>query len=78
MVAAEVWDVLSVVWYTAAIGGAVAAIAGLLVRGSRRRQLLIVAGFGFTIAGILGILSIGIVFIVLAALCFGIASRVVP
>ena len=62
-------DILSVVWFTSAIGGALAAVVGLLVP-KVRRSALVVAGIGFSIAGVLGILSIGIIFLGLAALCF--------
>lgn len=67
-------SVLSVVWFTSAIGGALAAVVGLLVPKVRRWALL-VAGAGFSIAGVLGILSIGILFLGLAAFCFIGASK---
>ena len=62
-------NILSVVWFTSAIGGALAAVAGLVVPKSRRWTYF-VAGVAFSIAGILGILSIGIFFLGFAALCF--------
>lgn len=56
-------------WCAAATAGVVAGVTGLLV--SRvRREALFTAGVGFGIAGVLGILSIGILFLGLAAVCF--------
>lgn len=67
-------NVLSVIWYTAAIGGAVAAIVGCL-RPAWRFPALALAAACFGVAGVLGILSIGVVFIVLALGCLALAER---
>jgi len=62
-------EILSAIWFTAAISGALAGLVALTVK-SVRRPALMVAGSLFALAGVLGILSIGILFIGLAALCF--------
>lgn len=66
---------LSVVWFASALGGAIAAVVGLLTHGTPRRVSLVTAGVCFGVAGVLGILSIGIIFVVLSAACFVAASR---
>lgn len=67
--------VLAVVWFAAVIGGAVAAVAGLVTHRARRRVSLVSAGMCFGVAGVLGILSIGILFVALSAACLVAASR---
>ncbi len=66
---------LSVVWFAAAIGGAIAVAVGLLTHRARRRVSLMTAGVCFGVAGVLGILSIGIIFMALSAACFVAVSR---
>lgn len=65
---------LSIVWWSAAVIGVVALIvAGLSA--SRRRGVLAVAAAAFLVVGILGILSIGLPFLVLAGVCAWAAAR---
>ena len=66
---------LAVIWFAAAIGGAIAAIVGLSTHRALRRVALSAAGVLFGIAGVLGILSIGIVFMAISAVCFVTAAR---
>lgn len=40
-----------------------------------RTRLLVVAGFLYVVAGMLGILSIGVIFLPAAVLCFALAAR---
>jgi len=68
-------EALAVIWFAAAIGGALAGVVGVVAHGSRRRTSLMVAGAGFGLAGVLGILSIGIILLAMSAACFVIASR---
>ncbi|MGB0111649.1 MAG: hypothetical protein WBP59_00370 [Ilumatobacteraceae bacterium] len=65
--------ILSAVWFTAAIGGVIAAVLAVATE-TRRQSLLMVAGGCFAIAGILGILSIGLMFLIAAAACFARAT----
>jgi hypothetical protein len=67
-------DALSVIWFSAAVGGAVAALAGLLLHVWRQQLLLVSAGC-FLVCGILGILSIGLLFLALAAILIVVAVR---
>ena len=67
-------ELLSVVWFAAATGGVVAVVFALVNR-TRRHVSLTVAGVCFGLAGVLGILSIGVVLLVLSAVCFVAASR---
>ncbi|HVE73813.1 MAG TPA: hypothetical protein VNA30_01795 [Mycobacteriales bacterium] len=62
------FELLVVLWYLCAIGGAVALVAGVANR-RYRRTCLVVAASLFAIAGVLGILSIGVLFLVASALC---------
>jgi hypothetical protein len=62
-------EVLAIVWFAAAIGGLVAAVFGLMYR-TRRRASLMLAGVCFGVAGVLGILSVGVIFIALSVVCF--------
>ena len=66
---------LAVVWFATAIGGALAALLAMLIP-DRRHSLLLVAAVCFAIAGVLGILSIGIVFVVGAVVCWHLANRI--
>ena len=68
-------ETFSVVWYSAAIIGVVAAAGASLAAYGKRRQLLLIAGACFALAGLLGILSIGIVFLGLSVACFIAAAR---
>jgi hypothetical protein len=67
-------EVLTIVWFAAAIGGVVAAVCALMIR-TRRRASLMLAGVCFGVAGVLGILSVGIVLLALSVACFVTASR---
>lgn len=67
-------EVLAIVWFAAAIGGLVAAVFGLMYR-TRRRASLMLAGVCFGVAGVLGILSVGVIFIALSVVCFVAGSR---
>lgn len=67
---------LSVIWFGAAVGGAIAAVLGLFTHRAQRGAALMTAGVCFGVAGVLGILSIGIVFVALSLACFAAASRV--
>ena len=64
----NVFDVLVVLWFFSAISGGVAVVAAIVAQEHRRGLLLTAAGL-FTIAGVLGILSIGVLFLVAAGLC---------
>lgn len=67
-------DALSMIWW----GSTVVAIAAVAVAAAvpiRRRQALVVAAVMFLVAGVLGILSIGIVFILAAVACAVFAAR---
>ena len=68
-------NILVAVWFVAA-GAGVCSALGALATSSRRRSLLLVAGSCFAVAGVLGILSIGIIFIGLSTACFIAARRV--
>lgn len=67
-------DVLGVIWWGSA-AGALVAVAVAVTTPSRRREALVTAGLLFLVAGVLGILSIGIVFIVAAIVCGFVAAR---
>lgn len=67
-------DVLGVIWWGSA-AGAVAAVGVAVAIPSRRRDALLVASVLFLVAGVLGILSIGILFIVAAVACGVVATR---
>jgi hypothetical protein len=66
--------VLTLIWWTAVTGGFAACLLALTVR-SHRHELLLLAGVCFLIAGVLGILSIGLIFLVASAACIIAASR---
>lgn len=61
-------DLLAALLWAGAGGGVIAVVVGL-ARPARRRPALILAAALFLPIGILGILSIGIVFLVAALLC---------
>lgn len=67
-------DLLGVIWWGSAAGGFVSVAVAVTVP-SRRRAALVVASLLFLVAGGLGILSIGIVFIVAASVCAVVAVR---
>ncbi|MQB02268.1 MAG: hypothetical protein GEU78_18845 [Actinobacteria bacterium] len=61
-------NTLTIVWWGATLGGVVAALVAVLTPSGRRPALLVAASL-FLISGVLGILSIGVVFLVLAVVC---------
>lgn len=67
-------DLLGVIWWGSAAGG-FASVAVAVTMPSLRRAALLVASLLFFVAGVLGILSIGIVFIVAAIVCAVVAVR---
>lgn len=67
-------DVLTVIWYAAALSGFVSVVVSV-VRPTMRRPALLVGAAAFGLAGILGILSIGVLFIVAAIVCAVVAER---
>lgn len=67
-------DTWSVIWYAAATGGAVTGLTGLFLHAWRQQLFLASAGC-FLVCGILGILSIGLLFLALAALLIVVAIR---
>jgi hypothetical protein len=67
-------DLLSPIWWGSAVGG-FASIAVAMTMPSRRRAALLMASLLFLVAGVLGILSIGIIFIVAAIVCAVAAGR---
>lgn len=71
---ASIVDVLGFVFYGAVVSAAAAAVGAVFVA-RRRRILLTVAAGMFTVAGAIGIFSIGIVFLAGAAACAGLAVR---
>jgi small-conductance mechanosensitive channel len=62
------FDVLVVLWFVSAIGGGLALLIAA-VAPTHRRALLVTAAALFAVAGVLGILSVGALFLVAAALC---------
>lgn len=67
--------VLALLWSIACIVGLVSAAAAI-IRPSYRVALLRLAGLSFGLAGLLAILSVGVVFLLLAAGCFWLAANV--
>lgn len=67
-------DALSMIWWGSTIVAIVAVAVGVAVP-IRRRQALVVAAVLFMVAGVLGILSIGIIFVLAAVACGVIAAR---
>lgn len=70
-------DPLTIIWVFATVTG-VAAVVVSLVRPEARRAALLVGAAAFAISGVLGILSIGVVFLVAALLCGVLAARGAP
>ena len=68
---------LTIIVY-AALGIAGAAIVGAVLMPHQRAQLLALACLGFVVAGVLGILSIGLLFLIAAAVCAVLAFRTRP
>jgi hypothetical protein len=66
---------LTVVFYTSAIGGLVAWTAAIRASGLTARWLYLGAAALLVVAGVLGMFSIGIIFLVLAGLCLVAAAR---
>ena len=62
-------NVLVIIWFGAAISGALAALVAIVMP-SARQAGLIVATSNFAVTGLLGIFSIGMLFIGLAVFCF--------
>ena len=67
-------DLLGLIWWGSAVGG-LAAVAVAMTMPSRRHAALLMASLLFLVAGALGILSIGIIFIVAAIACAVAAVR---
>ena len=67
-------DLLGVIWWASAVG-AFAAVAVAVTMPSRRRAALLVASLLCLVAGVLGILSIGIAFIAAAIVSAVVAVR---
>lgn len=68
---------LTVVWWSSALIGVVALVVAALSPRRRGTTLAVAAG-GFLVAGVLGILSIGLVFVILASVCAFAATRSSP
>lgn len=64
----EPFDLLVALWFTSAIVGGLA-LLGASATPRYRHTCLLVAAASFAVAGVLGILSIGVLFLVAAALC---------
>lgn len=67
-------NTLSVVLYAALLIAVVASVAAI-VSPRLRTRLLVVAATFYAVAGVLGIVSIGVVFLLAAVLCFAVAAR---
>jgi hypothetical protein len=63
-------------WAGVALG--LLAVIGAVVRPARRRMLLLVAALLFLPIGVLGIFSIGVVFLVAAVVCLAFAASSRP
>lgn len=70
----NMFDVLVVLWFISAVAGGVASLAAITAPKNRRGLLLAAAGL-FTIAGVLGILSVGVMFLLAAGLCAALGLR---
>lgn len=66
---------LTVIFYASAIGGLVAWILAIAASGPSARWLYVGAGALLAVAGVLGLFSIGMIFLVLAVVCFISAAR---
>jgi hypothetical protein len=67
-------DLLTVIWWAAVVVGVVSILLAVGLA-SRRSELLVLAGGSFALAGVLGILSIGVIFLAAAAVCIAVATR---
>lgn len=67
-------EALTIIWWLAAATGITAVVISLVRPEARRAALLAGAG-AFAVAGVLGILSIGIIFLVAAVVCGVLAAR---
>lgn len=65
---------LSVVFY-GSLSVAVVACVAAAASPRLRARLLVLAGVFYAVAGVLGILSIGVIFVAAAVLCFALAAR---
>lgn len=68
-------NALTLVWWVSAVGGTLAVLCAAL-NDRWRRRLLIVAATLFAVAGVLGILSIGVLFLAAAVGCAVAGMRV--
>ena len=69
-------EFLVAVWFASAIGGMIAVFGGVVGPRRVRHRLFAFAAVFFAVAGVLGILSIGIVFLMFSAACFIFSGRV--
>ena len=67
-------DALSMVWWTSALGGGLAALTAAVAPRVRRKALFTASAL-LLLAGVLGILSIGVLFLVAATACAVLATR---
>lgn len=67
-------NALSVVLY-GSLSIAVATCVGAALLPRPRARLLVLAGSCYAVAGVLGILSIGLIFVAAAVTCFALAAR---
>lgn len=70
-------EALTIIWWFAATTGITAVVVSLVRPAARRTALLVSAG-AFAVAGVLGILSIGVIFLVAASACGVLAVRHSP
>ncbi len=70
-------DPLTIIWWLATATG-IAAVGVSLVRPAVRRTALLVGAAAFAVAGVLGILSIGVIFLVAAVACGVLGARQSP
>lgn len=68
-------EALTWIWY-GSVGVAAVALLVAWARPGRRRGALLVAAGGFLVAGVLGILTIGVLFLALSVVCAVAAGRV--
>jgi len=68
-------EAFALIWFAAAICGVLGVVLALVTGRTRRRAWLFVAGVCFGLAGVLGILSIGVILIVASAACLVAVSR---
>lgn len=70
-------DPLTIIWWLATVTG-IAGVVVSLVRPAVRRTALLIGAAAFTVAGVLGILSIGIIFLAAAVACGILAAKQSP